>query len=333
MIPFIIAEIGVNHDGDIEKALRLVDAALASGANAVKFQSFSASRLCSPITPKVDYQLERDTNKSHFEMLRKLELSFIDQSKIKVYCDANGIEFLSTPYGIEDAIFLDSIGVNKIKIASADIIDIPLQEKVASFGKLVIVSTGMASNQEILRARDIYKDFDTPVVMMHTTSEYPADIENANLKKIDFLKSLDLYGVGYSDHMRDSICAVMAVAMGCTYFEKHLTLNHEDTGPDHAASLVPSEFSRYVSDIKSSFTAIGSSHAQKSVKELQMASVSRKSLHYKSAKLKGALIQECDLSLMRPGTGMVWDEKDLILGKKLTRNVSALDLVSVDDFN
>jgi sialic acid synthase SpsE len=173
MNPFIIAEIGVNHDGSIEKAMHLVTAAQNSGASAAKFQSFSADRLASELTPKVEYQKLRDSERTHFEMLRELELSFSDQAKIKNYCDSIGIEFMSTPYAIEDAAFLNSINVKYFKIASADIVDLPLLEFVSKAKKITLISTGMASIKEIREAIKIFQVNKSPFILMHTTSEYP----------------------------------------------------------------------------------------------------------------------------------------------------------------
>jgi len=329
---FIIAEIGVNHDGKYGKAIELIDHAIAAGADAVKFQSFAASRLSSRKAPKVDYQNVRDSHSSHFEMLRNLELSFEEQSRIKDYCDRSKIEFISTPYSLEDAKFLNSIGVRKFKVASADIVDIPLHELIASFGKLTIASTGMANRSEIERICAVYSSFETPLVLMHTTSEYPSSLENANLIKIEYLRSLAPFAIGYSDHTTISLCASMAVAMGCSYFEKHLTSNKDDNGPDHAASLDPAEFKEYVRSIREAGTALGSSSAGRSVKEEQMASVSRKSLHYKVGLPQGVSLKDEDLMLLRPGDGILWDSRSLFVGKRLVRNVDPGEQLRPEDF-
>jgi N,N'-diacetyllegionaminate synthase len=331
MNQFIIAEIGVNHDGKYEKAIQLIDHAIAAGADAVKFQSFAASRLSTHLAPKVDYQNARDSHSSHFEMLRNLELSFEEQSRLKEYCDNSKIEFISTPYGLEDAKFLNSIGVTKFKVASADVVDIPLHELIASFGKLTIASTGMATRSEIERIYEIYLRFETPLVLMHTTSEYPSSLVDANLIKIEYLKSLHPFSFGYSDHTTSSLCASMAVAMGCSYFEKHLTSNKDDDGPDHAASLDPAEFKNYVRSIREAGLALGSVSAGRTVKEEQMALVSRKSLHYKVGILQGVPLTEEDLILLRPGDGVLWDARSSVIGKKLVRNVDPGEQLRPED--
>jgi sialic acid synthase SpsE len=328
---FIIAEIGVNHDGNLDKAKKLIDVAMSSGADAVKFQSFTARNLCTISTPKVDYQMQRDKSSSHFDMLARLELSHESQVMLKKYSENKGIEFMSTPYGLEDARFLNSIGVNKFKTASADIVDIPLHELIASFRKLTIASTGMATQSEIERICKIYSSLETPLVLMHTTSEYPSAPENANLVKIDYLKSLATFAFGYSDHTASSLCATMAVAKGCTYFEKHLTLNKDDSGPDHGASLNPAEFKDYVSSIREAGLALGSVNARRSAKEEQMALVSRKSLHYKVALPQGVTLREEDLTLLRPGDGVLWDSRSMLLGKSLIRDVKPGEQLRPED--
>jgi N,N'-diacetyllegionaminate synthase len=331
--PFIIAEIGVNHDGRIEKAVNLIDVAVVAGANAVKFQSFAAERLASTSTPKVAYQLQRDTNRSHFEMLKSLELSFNDQEYLYNYCNSVGIEFMSTPYSLIDASFLNSLGVQKFKVASADIVDIPLHELISSFGKLTLVSTGMASAEEISDVVEIYKSDKTSLVLMHTTSEYPASYLNANLEKILYLKSHKPEGIGYSDHTPDSMCSVMAVSYGCTYFEKHLTIDKSDPGPDHSASLNDIEFARYVSEIHRASLALGEIAGTRSEKEDDMARTSRKSLHFAKDLKTGAILQLSDLILLRPGHGIKWSNHSDILGKSLLRDVKKFELISSNDFS
>ena len=333
MNPFIIAEIGVNHDGSIKKAIALIDGAIMAGASAVKFQSFSAERLASKSTPKVAYQIQRDSDRTHFEMLKSLELTFKDQELLFEYCKQNGIEFLSTPYSLEDAIFLNSLGVEKFKVASADIVDIPLHELISDFGKLTLVSTGMASAHEIKEVVDVYKEKSTPLVLLHTTSEYPASFKNANLEKLKVLKQHNTHGIGYSDHTSDSMCSTMAVSYGCTFFEKHLTINKSDPGPDHSASLDLLEFKDYVSEIQKASTALGDVNAPRSSMEEDMAKTSRKSLHYSIDLKVGDVLQASHLTLLRPGYGFPWSQRNEMIGKVLKRNVKKTDLVNPDDLN
>ncbi len=331
MKPFIIAEIGVNHDGRVDKAVALIDVAVAAGADAVKFQSFAAERLASLSTPKVAYQLQRDTNRSHFDMLKSLELSFSNQEYLYNYCNRVGIEFMSTPYSLIDASFLNDLGVQKFKVASADIVDIPLHELISGFGKMTLVSTGMATPHEIDDVAKIYKAKGTSLILLHTTSEYPASYLNANLEKIRYLKSQHPEGIGYSDHTPDSMCSIMAISYGCTYFEKHLTINKSDPGPDHSASLDEAEFAHYVSEIQKASMALGEIGATRSEKEDDMARTSRKSLHFATNLKAGAILQLNDLMLLRPGYGIPWSKHSDIVGRSLLRDVEKFELISSND--
>jgi N,N'-diacetyllegionaminate synthase len=331
--PFVIAEIGVNHDGSVKKAIALIDGAIEAGANAVKFQSFSAERLASKSTPKVAYQIQRDLARSHFDMLKSLELTFKQQELLFEYCKQNRIEFLSTPYSLVDAAFLNSLGVEKFKVASADIVDIPLQELISDFGKLTLVSTGMASALEIREVVDIYRGKGTPLVLLHTTSEYPASFRNANLQKLEILKKHNTHGIGYSDHTPNSMCSTMAVSYGCTYFEKHLTINKSDPGPDHSASLDLIEFKEYVSEIQKAFSALGDVNAPRSSMEEDMAKTSRKSLHYSIDLKVGDAIEIGHLTLLRPGYGLPWSRRNELIGRVLKRDVKKLELIDPSDLN
>ena len=329
---FIIAEIGVNHDGSLEKALRLIDAAKIAGANAVKFQSFSASRLATQDTPKVAYQRIRDGKRTHFEMLQQLELSFSDQTRLKNYCESIEIEFISTPYSVEDAEFLNSLGVKYFKVASADIVDIPLLEFISTTNTLTLISTGMASMLEIKDATSIFKKKNASFVLMHTTSEYPTPMEFTNIARLKALKELSVGGLGFSDHTTNSIAAILAVAMECTIFEKHFTLNKLDIGPDHAASIDPKEFKEYVNLIENAYKIFGSEEFKRTSNEEDMARTSRKSLHFSRTLEKGHRLKKEDLILLRPGTGLFWSQTSSIIGKKLKREVMERSLVSLKDF-
>ncbi len=333
MKPFIIAEIGVNHDGRLAKALKLVDSAVRAGADAVKFQSFAAARLASPLTPKVAYQIERDAQRTHYEMLNSLELSFEEQKILYDYCNKVGIEFLSTPYSQTDAVFLNSLGVRKFKVCSADIVDIPLHKLISGFGKLTLISTGMASTAEIAAVANIYKSAGTPFVLLHTTSEYPASHQNANIKKLHNLELLEPDALGYSDHTADTTCSLLALSFGCTFFEKHLTIDKSDLGPDHSASLNALEFTDYVSDLHKAFVALGDKDATPTSKELDMAMTSRKSLHYARDLKTGEELELTDVAMLRPFNGLPWSQVGEVVGKKLLHNVLKYQPVNLSDVN
>lgn len=333
MNPFIIAEIGVNHDGDFNKAIKLVEIAKIAGASAVKFQSFTAERISAISTPKVEYQEERDIKRTHFNMLRDLELTFNEQEAIFNHCYEIGIEFFSTPYSIIDAKFLNDLGVKRFKTASADIVDLPLHKAISDFGKETLISTGMATKAEIQSVVNIYKNAKCNIVLMHTTSEYPTNINNCNLLKLELLRMMSPMALGYSDHTTSSTCAIMATALSCTYFEKHFTLNKSDPGPDHAASLNPVEFKNYVEDLNLAFSALGKQDAIRTDKEQNMADTSRKSLHYARNLRIGESITLDDLKLVRPGTGILYSGADEIVGQKLSINVNINEIVKKDQFN
>ena len=331
--PFIIAEIGVNHDGNVSKAKKLILEAKACGASAVKFQSFSAENLASINTPKVEYQKKRDSFTSHFEMLKSLELSYEEQENLQKFSLQNAIEFMSTPYSCDQAEFLESLGVEKFKTASADIVDIPLHKKIASFKKLTFISTGMSSIEEIDLVSKIYIQESCPFVLMHATSEYPCPIEFANLRKLENLRNLGSIGLGFSDHTRGSVAAVVAVGMGCSVFEKHFTLHCDDLGPDHSASADPQEFRSYVNEINFAWKSLGSDKAQMSSAESEMSQVSRKSVCYSKDFEKGDTVTLEDLKLIRPGTGVSWWTAEQMLPATLTTSVRANEQLKPSDFN
>ena len=330
--PFIIAEIGVNHDGDLEKAKKLILEAKLAGASAVKFQSFSAEKLASTNTPKVGYQKLRDKSENHFQMLKSLELTFNQQEKLYQFSIDNKIEFMSTPYSCDQADFLFNLGVLKFKTASADIVDIPLHRKIASFGKLTYISTGMATPKEISQVTEIYEKQNCPFTLMHTTSEYPCPIDHANMNKLRTLNGGNAEGIGFSDHTYGNIAAVVAVGMGCKVFEKHFTLNRDDPGPDHLASSNPAEFKSYVSDILLAWRGLGLQNLEMSSEEVDMRHVSRKSLHYSKNCFRGQMITLQELSFMRPGNGLNWLTAEKLLPKKLKVDVTSGSLVNLSDF-
>jgi len=333
MFPFIIAEIGVNHNGSVATAQQLILSAKHCGASAVKFQTFSAKRLATSSTPKVNYQVTNDGTRSHFDMLQSLELTYNEHLQLKEYSDSIGIEFMSTPYSVEDAEFLDSIDVRTFKIASADIVDLPLIEFISKLNKLTLMSTGMANAKEIEIAVKLFKKSNSNLILMHTTSSYPTLLKDANMLRLKAIKKFSKFGIGFSDHTLDSTGAIVAVGLGCSYFEKHFTLNKKNQGPDHATSLEPEEFKKYVDDIKGAFYALGTSDFRRTDAEEQMASTSRKSLHYAAIVEKGETLKELDLKLLRPGNGFYWHQRNDFIGRRLKKRVKPGDILSHLDFD
>jgi N-acetylneuraminate synthase/N,N'-diacetyllegionaminate synthase len=306
---YVIAEAGVNHNGSVETARRLVDAARAAGADAVKFQAFKATRLASRHAEQAAYQKGSAAAASQVEMLAKLELTSAEFARLKRHCDAVGIEFLATPFGLEDLRALLDLGVRAIKIASPDIINRPLLEAAAGSRLPVLLSTGASEQAEIDAAHDLLgRELGTPLVLLHCVSTYPAPMEQANLRRITAL--LQRYGcpVGYSDHTQGVQAASLAVAAGACVLEKHFTLDRAQPGPDHAFSLTPGELAEYVRLARSAQVAMGNGLLDLSDPEREVRKVSRCSVTASRDIPAGTTITGDMLIAKRPGTGISpWD--------------------------
>lgn len=324
---FLIAEIGVNHNGDMALAKEMIDAASESGADAVKFQTFKAENLVSQGTPKVKYQ-ESTTSpeESHFEMIKSLELSYDNHFLLKDYCVKKDIKFLSTPYDVECARFLhEELSIEVFKTASADLVDLPLHEYIASTRKPSIVSVGMSTLGEIEENLSIYKSYQhSDVILLHCVSNYPCAHENLNLRVLETLKQAFDLPVGYSDHSEGSEAAVLSIGLGAKIIEKHFTLDKNLSGPDHLASSTPDEFKSLADSVRRAEKMLGSSVKVCQQEERQMAEVSRKSIVMKKAAKAGTILSRENLCVKRPGTG---------LGSKLLNEVYGLKLSVDKDFD
>lgn len=330
---YIIAEIGVNHAGSVKLAKEMIEAAKKSGADAVKFQTFTADKLVSKNTPKVKYQESTtDKDESHYQMIKSLEFSFDDHIPVFEYCRKLDIDFISTPYDIESARFLVSIGVKVFKTASADIVDLSLQEFIAKNAEHAIVSTGMATLGEIEQVVDIYRKHGCKLTLLHCVSNYPCSFESLNLKAMNTLKNAFYCDVGYSDHALGSLPAVAAVALGATVIEKHFTLDKSMAGPDHKASSDPQEFKELVDAIRSTEVALGSPIKSIQKEEIQMRQVSRKSLFLVQDVEEGAVLTADVFTLKRPGTGFYEAELQNIIGSISTKKLKAGNMLQVGDF-
>ena len=303
---FIIAEIGVNHNGNIALAKKLVEAAKKAGADAVKFQTFKAATLVSPGTPKVHYQLNTSSvDETHYEMLKRLELSKQAHLDLAAYCQVLEIDFISTPYDIQSAGFLAEIGVRFFKTASADLVDLPLQRFIAATGKPAIIATGMATLGEVERVVNIYlEEGNSNVVLLHAVSNYPCSDESLNLRVMYTLAKAFSLPVGFSDHSEGYLGAVLSIAMGAKVIEKHFTLDKSMAGPDHKASSTPLEFAELVRNVRRAEQMLGSARKICQPEERQMAMVSRKSLTLTRDMQAGEALTDVDIQLMRPGTGV-----------------------------
>ena len=318
---YIIAEIGVNHNGDMKLAYQLIDAAVKAGANAVKFQTFTAEKLVSPSTQKVAYQMDTTSSEeSHYDMIKQLELSEKDHGLLFKYCASKNIEFISTPYDSESVGFLDALGVHTYKTASADIVDLMLHESLAKTGKNIIIATGMATLAEVEEVVNIYPD-KNKITLLHCVSNYPCSLESLNLKVMHTLKYAFNVKVGFSDHTVDSLAAVISTSLGATVIEKHFTLDKNLPGPDHKASSTFSEFADMVTSIRATEIALGEPTKRCQSEEMQMASISRKSIVLSKDMAKGEKITREHLTLKRPGTGLYSREIKNILNKKLRHDL------------
>lgn len=321
---FIIAEIGVNHNGDIDLAKRLIDAAKKSGADAVKFQTFSARLLAAPTTPKVLYQ-ESTTlaSESHLEMLERLELTREQHIELAQYCQETDIDFLSTPYDIESAIFLDSIGVRFFKTASADLVDLPLHRYIASTGKPTIVATGMGDLGEIERVVKIYEMANNfNLILLHCVSNYPCSDESLNMMSMNTLGAAFDLPYGYSDHSLGFLSSIIAVSRGAKVIEKHFTLDREMMGPDHKASSNPSEFSELVFNVKRAEKMLGIKRKGRQIEERQMAAISRKSIVLARSIRSGDVLTMGDFRLQRPGNGLDPSFIEKLVGMALRKDLA-----------
>lgn len=331
---FIIAEIGVNHGGSIDLALKMIDEAKKCGADAVKFQTFKASSLVGKDTPKVKYQISTtDINESHFDMIKSLEFKYEDHEPVISYCKSRKIEFISTPYDIESAVFLNNLGINFFKTASADIVDLSLHRFLASTHKNIIISTGMATLGEIEEVLAIYQEEDiSKVSLLHCVANYPCSYQSLNLNVLKTLKDAFGLPIGYSDHAIGPYPAVASIALGAKIIEKHFTLDKDMEGPDHRASSTPEEFSALVNAIRIAEESMGSKIKAIQPEEIEMRKISRKSLFLTRNIRAGDIIENDDLTLMRPGNGIYARHLPVILGRRATKDLTAGEMLDYGDF-
>lgn len=318
---YVIAEAGVNHNGKLDLALKLVDVAAAAGADAVKFQTFVADRVARPDARKAAYQ-ERQTgaNQSQLDMIRALELSFEAFREVAAHCKRQGIQFLSTPFDHESADFLATLGVPAFKVPSGEVTNHLYLAHVARKSRPLVVSTGMASLSEVAEALDVVRRAGAPpVALLQCVSNYPAAPETANLRAMRTLEAAFGVPVGYSDHTLGTEVALAAVAMGACVVEKHFTLDRTLAGPDHAASLEPDELRNLVSGIRVVESALGDGRKVHTPTEEGTRQVARRSLVVSRDVLAGAILGERDLAALRPADGIGADLVRHVVGRRLRR--------------
>ena len=320
---FVIAEAGVNHNGSLASAINLVDAAAEAGADAVKFQTFSADRLVSKTAQKAEYQkTATGADETQYEMLKRLELSNNAHVVLSEYCRKRGIMFLSTAFDCEGVRYLDSLGISIFKIPSGEITNLPYLRAVASCGKPVILSTGMSTMDEVRAAVSAFGG-SRGITLLHCTTEYPCPFASVNLNAMVTMRDEFGLPVGYSDHTLGIEVPIAAVAMGARVIEKHFTLDRRQDGPDHKASLEPAELARMIAAIRNVEAAFGNGVKAPDAAELKNIAVARKSIVARVPIHRGELLTEGNLAVKRPGTGlspMLWDR---IVGSAATRDYIA----------
>lgn len=327
-----IAEAGVNHDGNLKDALRLVDAAAAAAADAVKFQTFNAARLASAEARKADYQ-KRGTprRQSQLEMLKNLQLSETAHRQIIARCRKRSILFLSTPFDEPSADFLELLGVPAFKIPSGELTNGPLLAHIARKGRPLIVSTGMANLAEVRQALwVIRKAGDPPVILLHCVSNYPSHPAAANLRAMKTMAQAFGVPVGFSDHTQGLEVSLAAAALGAAVIEKHFTLDKTRKGPDHFFSLAPAELKSWVSGIRVVESSLGDGKKVPAPGEAQIAAAARKSLVAARLIPAGARLTQNAIAIKRPGTGIAPGQLGKLLGRKVRRDVPADAVLSWD---
>ena len=320
---FIIAEAGVNHNGRLDLAYKLVDVAKEAGADAIKFQTFKAEKVVSSKAPKAEYQKKAtSSDESQLGMIKKLELSFEDFVKLKKYCDKKGIMFLSTPFDHQSIDFLYNL-IDIYKIPSGEIINHPYLKCIAAKNKPIIVSTGMANLGEVEEAINTILSVNSKanISLLHCTTNYPAPYEEVNLKAMQTLAVAFKLPVGYSDHTLGIEMPVAAVAMGAKIIEKHFTLDKKLSGPDHKASLEPSELKEMVKAIRNIEMALGDGIKKPNKSEIEIMKVARRSLITTRDIRVGETIKESDIAIKRPGIGILPKFKEIVIGMKLINDI------------
>ena len=330
---FIIVEAGVNHNGSIEIAKKLVDEAVNIGADCIKFQTYKTENLVTKKAPKANYQLKvTDEKESQFEMLKKLELTLEEYKDLISYCSERNILFLSTPYNIGDIDFLNSLGVSAFKVASGQIVEKPFLEYLAKQGKPIIASTGMAYLSEIDEAVRVFRDNgNEDFVILQCTTNYPSLESDSNLKAMISMRDAFNCLVGYSDHTVSDVAILGSVALGAKIIEKHFTLDKNMEGPDHSCSADPEEMAELISKIRLLESALGTGVKTPCESEIKNTQGMRRSLVFNRDIKEGETLKQEDIGVKRPATGIHPNLIDQFVGKVVTRDISLDDQVSFGD--
>lgn len=330
----IIAEAGVNHNGSLEIAKKLIDVAVDAGVDIIKFQTFKADKLVSKGAKKADYQKYNigDEDDSQYQMLKKLELSDEAHKELISYCHERNIRFWSTAFDLESIDFLHSLGLNLWKIPSGEITNYPFIKKIATFREPVIMSTGMCDEQDIKNAMDVLLNNGVSkdqITILHCNTQYPTPMKDVNLKAMLTIKNDFGTIVGYSDHTRGIEVPIAAVALGAQVIEKHFTLDRNMQGPDHKASLEHNELKAMVTAIRNIEQALGT--GRKSISESECANicVARKSIVAKTNIKKGEVLTDNNLTVKRPGSGISPMQWEIVIGTKAIKNYQPDELIEL----
>lgn len=330
----IIAEAGVNHNGNLEQAKKLIDVAAEAGVDFVKFQTFKADKIVTKKAGRADYQNTNTGNKdSQYDMIKKLELSEADHHHLVSYCKSKRIKFLSTGFDLESLEFLNDLNIELFKIPSGEITNLPYLKKIASFKKPVVMSTGMADLKEVNDAFQVLIKEGLKkenITIVHCNTEYPTPMEDVNIKAMNTMGQEFNVKVGYSDHTLGIEVPIAAVALGATVIEKHFTLDRNLPGPDHRASLEPGELKAMVLAIRNIEAAIsGSGKKEPSSSEEKNKTVARKSIIAGKDIMEGEEFTEENLAIKRPGTGISPMQWEKIIGRKAGKNFKTDDLIEL----
>lgn len=329
----IIAEAGVNHNGDLVLAKKLIDVAAEAGADLVKFQTFSAHRLVTRTAPKADYQNQTTAGtESQYQMLSRLELSADTHQALIAHCAARNIGFFSTGFDVESVDFLVSLGQDHFKIPSGEITNLPYLRHIGQFGKTVLLSTGMATLGDIEAAIAVLEQAGTPrarITVLHCTTEYPTPMVEVNLRAMQSIQAAFGVAVGYSDHTPGIEVATAAAALGASVIEKHFTLDRNLPGPDHKASLQPDELKAMVAAVRNIEIALGDGIKRLTPSEIRNKPVARKSLVASKAIKAGEAFNAGNITTKRPGTGISPMRLDEVLGRKAPRDFVPDELIEL----
>lgn len=329
----IIAEAGVNHNGSLKLAMQMVDVAADAQVDYIKFQTFTGEKVISRYAPKAEYQIQQTGGEeSQLDMVKKLELSESEHIELIRYCEKKRVKFLSTPFDLDSIDLLHRLGLDTLKIPSGEITNLPYLRKIGALNKNLIVSTGMATLGEVEKALEVLEASGTErskISLLHCTTEYPAPIEDVNLRAIQTLHQAFQLPVGYSDHTLGIDVAIAAVALGACIIEKHFTLDKNMEGPDHKASLDPSELKQLVVAIRNIEKALGHGRKIPSPSEIKNIPIARKSIIALKNISQGELFTPENITVKRPGSGispMMWD---FVLGKRAPRDFKEDELIEL----